>query len=45
MRLVEADLDRTRTTMPNLWSLVKDPDAFWGDLGTQGRRLLKELLE
>jgi putative transposase len=45
MRLVEADLDRTRITMPNLWSLVKDPDAFWGDLGTQGRRLLKELLE
>jgi putative transposase len=31
--------------MPNLWSLVKDPEAFWGDLATQGRRLLKELLE
>jgi hypothetical protein len=45
MRLVEADLDRTRITMPNLWSLVKDPEAFWGDLGTQGRLLLKELLE
>lgn len=45
MRLVEADLDRTRTTMPNPWSLVKDPEEFWGDLGTHGRRVLKELLE
>jgi len=45
MRLVQADLDRTRTTIPNLWSLVKDPEEFWGDLGNQGRRLLKELLE
>ncbi len=45
MKLVEAELDRTRPTMPNLWSLVKDPEEFWGDLGTQGRHLLKELLE
>jgi transposase-like protein len=45
MKFVEADLDRTRTTMPNLWSLVKDPEQFWGDLSTQGRQLLKELLE
>jgi hypothetical protein len=35
MRLVEADLDRVRTTMPNPWSLVKDPEAFWGDLALQ----------
>ncbi len=45
MRVVEAELDQTRTTMPNLWSLVKDPEEFWGDLGTHGRRVLKELLE
>jgi transposase-like protein len=31
--------------MPNRWSLVKSPEEFWGDLGTHGRRLLKELLE
>ncbi len=45
MRLVEADFDRTQSTIANLWPLVKEPDEFWGDLGTQGRRLLKELLE
>lgn len=28
-----------------LWALVKDPEAFWGDLGPQSRLLLKELLE
>jgi len=31
--------------MPNLWSLVKDPEEFWGDLSAHGRRLLRELLE
>jgi hypothetical protein len=41
MRLVQADLDRTRVTMPNLRSLVKDPEQFWGDLSTHGRQLLK----
>jgi hypothetical protein len=32
MRLVEADVERSPTTMPNWWSLVKDPETFWGDL-------------
>jgi putative transposase len=45
MRFVEADFDRSPTTMPNAWSLVKNPEEFWGDLSTHGRRLLKELLE
>jgi putative transposase len=31
--------------MPNLWSLVKDPEEFWGDLSRHGRQLLKTLLE
>jgi len=45
MRTMEGDFDRAGSRMPNPWSLVKDPEEFWGDLGTQGRRLLKELLE
>jgi len=47
MRLVEADWDRTRTTMPNLWSLVKDPEAVGGDLLLAGVRTHRagELLE
>jgi putative transposase len=45
MRTVEGELDHVNSRMPNVWSLVKDPEAFWGDLGTQGRRLLRELLE
>lgn len=45
MRIVAAELDRCRSRMPNLWSLVKSPEDFWGDLSTQGRRLLKELLQ
>ena len=45
MRLVEADLERTRTTIRNLWSLVEDPEAFGGDRGTQGRLVLRDLLE
>jgi len=28
-----------------LWAMVKDPEALWGDLGAGSRRLLKELLE
>jgi|GEM_PF-3328898 hypothetical protein len=31
--------------MPNLWALVENPEDFWGDLSTHGRRLLNELLE
>jgi putative transposase len=31
--------------MPSGWAAVKDPEAFWGDLSTQGRRLLRELLQ
>lgn len=45
MRVVESELGSTALRMPNSWSLVKDPEEFWGDLSTQGRRLLKELLE
>ena len=45
MRLVEAELDSLARRMPTGWAAVKDPDAFWGDLSTHGRRLLKELLE
>jgi transposase-like protein len=45
MRFVEADLDAVAGRMPNLWSLVKSPEEFWGDLSTNGRRLLKVLLE
>jgi len=43
MRLAAADLERTRTTTPNLWSLVKAPEAFGADLGIQGRLRLQEL--
>lgn len=32
MRLVEADVERSPTMMPNLWSLVKDPETFWGGM-------------
>jgi putative transposase len=42
---MEAELQQTRATMPNLWSLVKDPEEFWGDLNRHGRQLLKTLLE
>src|SRR3990172_12403706 len=45
MRTVEAELGGSGRRMPNPWSLVKDPEEFWGDLSTHGRRLLKELLE
>jgi putative transposase len=45
MRTVEGELDQAGSRMPNLWSLVKDPEEFWGDLGRHGRRLLRELLE
>ena len=45
MNVVQADLDRATGRVPNLWGLVKDPEEFWGDLSTYGRRLLKELLE
>lgn len=45
MRLVAAELQRPPARMPNPWSLFKSPEEFWGDLSTQGRRLLKELLE
>src|SRR5512139_2700351 len=45
MRTVEAELDGVGSRMPNWWSLVKDPEEFWGDLSTHGRRLLRELLE
>ncbi len=45
MRTVEGELDRVESRMPNLWSLVKAPEEFWGDLSTHGRRLLRELLE
>ena len=45
MRTMECDLERVGSRMPNPWSLVKDPEEFWGDLSTHGRRLLRELLE
>lgn len=45
MRVVEAELDSLVRRMPSGWAAVKDPDAFWGDLSTHGRHLLKELLE
>ena len=45
MRIVEADLDSLAARMPSGWAAVKEPEQFWGDLGTHGRRLLKELLE
>ena len=28
-------------SVQQLWAGVKDPDAFWGDLGMQSRHLLK----
>ena len=45
MNAILANLDRATNRAPNLWSLVKDPEEFGGDLSTHGRRLLKELLE
>lgn len=45
MRLVEAELDLIRERMPNPWSLVKDPEEFWGDLSKNARTLLRDLLE
>ena len=45
MRMLESELGRCGGRIANPWSLVKSPEEFWGDLGTQGRRLLKELLE
>ncbi|UCG16913.1 MAG: hypothetical protein JSV19_02540 [Phycisphaerales bacterium] len=30
--------------MPSLWSLVKGPEEFWGDLTTHGQRLLGAVL-
>lgn len=45
MRVLDSDLEGRGGKMPNLWALVKSPEEFWGDLSTQGRRLLKELLE
>ncbi len=45
MRFLAAELERSNGRMPNLWSLVKPPEDFWGDLATHGRGLLKELLE
>jgi putative transposase len=45
MRFVEAELGQMHPTMPSLWSLVKDPEEFWGDLSRHGRQLLKTLLE
>lgn len=45
MRIVEAELDLVQERMPNLWSLVKSPEEFWGDLSSNARMLLKEFLE
>jgi putative transposase len=45
MRMLAAELDLIRERMPNRWSLVKDPEEFWGDLSTNARDLLRELLE
>jgi putative transposase len=45
MRVFESELSDRESRMPNPWSLVKDPEEFWGDLSTHGRRLLKNLLE
>lgn len=45
MQIVEAEAAGSSRRMPNLWSLVKDPEEFWGDLSTHGRRLLKEMPE
>jgi hypothetical protein len=45
IRLVAADLQRTRVAMPSLSSRVEEPEEFGGDLDTQGRQLLKELRE
>jgi len=45
MRFVEADLESLARRMPTGWAAVKDPEAFWGDLSSHGRRLLRELLE
>ena len=45
MRLMEVDFEQVRERVPNLWSLVKSPEQFWGDLDEHGRRLLKQLLQ
>ena len=45
MRMVEAELDSVSEWMPHRWSLVKDPEEFWGDLSRHGRELLRTLLE
>jgi transposase-like protein len=45
MGFVEAGLDQVRTTLAGRWSLVKDPEEFWGDFSRHGRPLLKALLE
>jgi hypothetical protein len=43
MRLVAADLKLTRTTLSNLQSLAKDPEALGGALRTWDRLRLQEL--
>jgi hypothetical protein len=45
MRFVEAELDSFVGKMPTGWAAVKEPEKFWGDLSTHGRRLLKTLLD
>ncbi len=45
MRIVQAELDLVRDRMPNRWSLVRDREEFWGDLSTNARALLKDLLQ
>ncbi len=45
MRWLASELESYGNRMPNPWSLVKDPEEFWGDWSTQGRRLLCNLLE
>lgn len=43
--MLEGELGSRSPKMPNLWSMVKAPEEFWGDMTTHTRRLLKELLE
>jgi hypothetical protein len=45
MRWLASELESYGNRMPNPWSLVKDPEEFWGDWSTHGRRLLCNLLE
>lgn len=45
MRLLECELEQAGNRMPNLWSLVKDPDNFWADLRPNTLRMLKETLQ